>query len=1406
MTEESGGFQDMQLMVKDISETFKDEEWKASREMAEEMFRSIPGLSEKFQLDLITCGNGECFHTAVHQQLRRPEVQNNLSQRNKQLSRNSDMKAFKLTVRRFMMKINHPVVETMKEDFSIFMEGMSWEEYWSSKNLLRKEFWADEVFMRATAWFLQLDIVLHQNVPGCYEKTISGNINDDSSSSTTKLHLGYLLNRHFQSLIPRLNPVVETCENAAMSQHSLKVDQKTKVCPVCKKTFKNVLLHLKKATTCEKKVTMKQIETLNKISDERIKINRKRRLQNEDPDKVKEDNKKRKEYKKRWKEKNKEKVKEDKKQWKAAQKEKNPEKVKEDKKQWKAAQKEKNPEKVKEAEKRWKAAQKVKNPEKVKENNRRWKAAERERDIEKMREDERTKQQRHRRAQNEDQRLRLFLTNTLYGAVFICLSCHQRHFKSNVQIFSKNVVKMPLESCIAETDPLEKMNFGQVIISRKEEKSQNKKQFICNTCIGYLKRGKLPPNSVMNNLRLDATDSQIQKDGLALTELENSLIASRIIFQKIFLLPSSRWSGMKDKQVNIPIASSKINDTLEKLPRTPQSAGLIGVQLKRKLEYKNSHKHQLINPEKLFLFIDKAKEMGNPYYRDVSTFESYRNVCRKLDKDGFNLVFGEDEDEFDTTEVEQDPQPDDNLTDEILLEEYEKNDPVKKYQFHYDDSVVMTDKFPEISVAPGENETPRNVLFDENWDVMAFPALHNYDGSNGKDQERDVKLTPQRYFIQRITNINSRFAKCPTYLYAAVGFLEQMQINRNINLVGTRGTKISSEEGKPKYELQDPYRALEAMPGTPKYWQKVKFEMLSKIDNFGAFQIFYTLSCGDRRWAPNFAAILLEKGYTMSYSVEKSEGHWKQIIEGKTNDGKWKPLDEFLDDEVDESLHELIRCNVVTATRYFDHRVKCFLRDIVMDPDNPMSVRYFTYKVEFQARGAGHVHGTLWLDLHQLEKLVRRNGRLVKADVDNHSEVTPLKGLSRAFKVLKNDEVLSKKDIEVLKCFAEEFITVTTHSATVGADVSKIAKEVNLHHHTHTCRKHGDKCRFGFEKLPSPETIVAQPAKGEKRQKILATFNDTIIKVREVLSDEEKMKQILKLFCKEKEKPGTEYEQNRLERIKMVLKEAKVTFEDYMTTLRTTRKGYSIVLARDIDEISINNFNTEWIRAWNANIDIQICLDYHAVVTYITDYYSKCETELVKMIQSVLDKTQATNNKEKMKIVSDIFQRSRQMGEAEAVYKLIPNMFLTNSNVTCQWVSICTPEERSSRYLKAQKHHIEAGIPLIELDGHEGLWYEQQDIWNKYLRRPDSLENICLAQFAKMYKGSYKKTSEDQETIGEDNQADEDIITEESVESFHNFKFNYIMTYRRNGVRGKKLPDEISLKNPIPGEASMMQK
>ena len=96
-----------------------------------------------------------------------------------------------------------------------------------------------------------------------------------------------------------------------------------------------------------------------------------------------------------------------------------------------------------------------------------------------------------------------------------------------------------------------------------------------------------------NGLKIYSHDPELE-----LTELEANLIAKRIVFMKIFQLPKSRWTALKDKIINVPVQEDDIVNTITSLPRTPNEAGLIEVDLKRKVEYKNSHIKQLINPEK----------------------------------------------------------------------------------------------------------------------------------------------------------------------------------------------------------------------------------------------------------------------------------------------------------------------------------------------------------------------------------------------------------------------------------------------------------------------------------------------------------------------------------------------------------------------------------------------------------------------------------------------------------------------------------------------------------------------------------------------------------------------------------------------------------------------------------------
>ena len=174
--------------------------------------------------------------------------------------------------------------------------------------------------------------------------------------------------------------------------------------------------------------------------------------------------------------------------------------------------------------------------------------------------------------------------------------------------------------------------------------------------------------------------------------------------------------------------------------------------------------------------------------------------------------------------------------------------------------------------------------------------------------------------------MNKRFAKSPAYIYVAIAYLEKKQLMRNINISGTRGKQVKDKDGGITYELEDGYTVLDDVKNTPRYWKKAKYEMLAKLENLGSFQFFFTLSCADMRWEENFAAILRDQGLNLIYTVVPDEhGHHatKIEVEFKKDDKLTrKGIKQFLNEEANSSFHELIRENVLLATRYFNDRVK----------------------------------------------------------------------------------------------------------------------------------------------------------------------------------------------------------------------------------------------------------------------------------------------------------------------------------------------------------------------------------------------------------------------------------------------------------------------------------------------------
>ena len=445
----------------------------------------------------------------------------------------------------------------------------------------------------------------------------------------------------------------------------------------------------------------------------------------------------------------------------------------------------------------------------------------------------------------------------------------------------------------------------------------------------------------------------------------------------------------------------------------------------------------------------------------------------------------------------------------------------------------------------------------------------------------------------------------------------------------------------------------------------------------------------------------------------------------------------------------------------------------------------------------------------------------------------PLFGITSAFKTFQTLEKLCEHEEKAIINFADKFTSCTLNRAKLEtmteAEILKkkcdelldIINSVNIHSHTQTCKKYLTICRFNFAKFPVWKTLVSHPyslISPELRVKYKLLLN----KVKDIIEDKNIIAKVVSEYPNIKSENKEEYEKNREERIKKVLQFAGIkTKEDYdlyISALEASTSGYAIILQRDITEIYVNSYNPEWARAWNGNHDLQICLDFFAVITYITEYYTKSDTGTMKILLEALKNTNCGDLKEKMKLLMNTYIAARQMGETEALYKIFPDFHLKDSNVTTINVNVNKKENRSKFLVKVDEKMNYNCQEKIKISGRDGLYVEKYDTVSKFERKEDGNEDLSYSQFAKMYGPSwtYKENKNDKNEVEKEgeNQSDEDEETMKNIPE--NSTFNFVMRCRNDPddpehkicllKPGKRIDDYIKLKDPYPGEPPFMKK
>ena len=166
--------------------------------------------------------------------------------------------------------------------------------------------------------------------------------------------------------------------------------------------------------------------------------------------------------------------------------------------------------------------------------------------------------------------IKQFHSSIAVGPSFVCTCCHQTWFRKSVCML-KNI-------SLSTSSRLHCTKFISV----------NDEEWICHTCIGALRDGKVPKLSVANGMKWPDKPAELD-----LHQLEERLISLRIPFMQIRELPRRGQCSLKGNVINVPV---DIQPTVSSLPRPMDENFTIAVQLKKKMSYKKADFKENVRP------------------------------------------------------------------------------------------------------------------------------------------------------------------------------------------------------------------------------------------------------------------------------------------------------------------------------------------------------------------------------------------------------------------------------------------------------------------------------------------------------------------------------------------------------------------------------------------------------------------------------------------------------------------------------------------------------------------------------------------------------------------------------------------------------------------------------------------
>ncbi|XP_078330659.1 uncharacterized protein LOC111107339 [Crassostrea virginica] len=451
--------------------------------------------------------------------------------------------------------------------------------------------------------------------------------------------------------------------------------------------------------------------------------------------------------------------------------------------------------------------------------------------------------------------------------------------------------------------------------------------WICFTCHRKIVSGKIPAESAVNNLSLEA----IPKELMELNFLEKHLIALHIPFMKVMALPHGNQRNIHGPVVCVP-------SDLRKVTNLPMKSGedlLLRVKLKRKLNYKGYHEYQFVNPKHIHEALAFLKE-NNHWYEHVSI----NTDCN----DNAEQEIPEENEEIPLENVGETPGENEVLQDVNELHTVATDTCLQPVDIAQE---VLDHYFDDIyDIAPGEGNNPVRLLQEYGNEAKTFPYLFP-SGRFSWSEQRETRITLSRYFNNRLMNSDDRFAKDTNYIFFSqfVSDLNQVIEKTQISIRKCIGS-LEGNQPVTSSMVQNPevlsrlmkndeaLRFMQPIRGTPAYWSSAQKDLFAMLRQLGIPTWFCSFSAAEHRWNDAVASILKHQ-----------------------NDNRDPTSLDWSD------KNEILRTNPVTVARMFEHRFHVFQTEVIFSKAEPIGkVTDFFQRVEFQQRGSPHMHCLYWIE------------------------------------------------------------------------------------------------------------------------------------------------------------------------------------------------------------------------------------------------------------------------------------------------------------------------------------------------------------------------------------------------------------------------------------------------------------